>query len=306
MAAAPSPIITLEELKMIHEIDRNLYSFLTNDLQRDPFDSMRVMAVWLWLEQLGFKDVVKNISCLSHILVGEMANEATRCLTYLTNFNPFNPSPDRIDLPLTQNLLGSQMTPNFFFENRGAAIMGIGKTLTDICVDALTDLMHQAIERDTAQALAETQIAMSSFMENGFSRMNINDFHRTNPRFNKGSKVVHLHPDDRTMFATFSKGYPVPERDIREFFTAMYGDCVETIHMQEVQFGEQSLYARIVFYDPNVITVVLNGVEKAKFTIKGKHIWMRKFVPKRRRSTSPLGTLPPRPGPSGVGSIPGL
>ncbi|XP_020549517.1 uncharacterized protein LOC105161926 isoform X2 [Sesamum indicum] len=87
----------------------------------------------------------------------------------------------------------------------------------------------------------------------------------------------------RTMFATFSKGYPVSETEVRQFFTRMFGNCIESFHMQEVGPDEQALYARIVFHRPSFIQVILNGDTKAKFTINGKHVWMRQFIPRNGR-----------------------
>ncbi|KAL0315848.1 UNVERIFIED_CONTAM: hypothetical protein Sradi_5463000 [Sesamum radiatum] len=85
------------------------------------------------------------------------------------------------------------------------------------------------------------------------------------------------------MFATFSKGYPVTETEVRQFFTRMFGNCIESFHMQEVGPDEQALYARIVFHRPSFIQVILNGDTKAKFTINGKHVWMRQFIPRNGR-----------------------
>lgn len=296
--AAPPPALTLEEINMYHEMDRNLYSHLATYLRRDPLESMRVMALWLWLEKSGFNNFVKTISTLPNFLINEIADETMICINFLTNSNSFNSFPHQIDLPLTQSLLGDDMSLNFFSLNREKAILGIRKAWTETCLRALQDLMQLATERNAARALAETQLAMSSIVERGFSRLNLNNFDRFSPRFENPPEAVH--PDDRTMFVTFSKGYPVPERDIREFFNMMFGDCIESLHMQDVRIGEQSLYARIVFYTPDVLGAVLNGEDKAKFTIKGRHMWMRKFVSKRRRSLSPPG--PDRPGVSGSGS----
>ncbi|KAL2534349.1 Uncharacterized protein Adt_07700 [Abeliophyllum distichum] len=59
-------------------------------------------------------------------------------------------------------------------------------------------------------------------------------------------------PEDRTMFVTFSRGYPVAEREVRHFFSTNFGDCIESFHMQEVRPHEQPLYARVVFLKPVV------------------------------------------------------
>ncbi|GAB4851480.1 hypothetical protein Ancab_030882 [Ancistrocladus abbreviatus] len=55
-----------------------------------------------------------------------------------------------------------------------------------------------------------------------------------------------VHQDERSIFLTFSKGFPVYESEIREFFTRMYGDVVEAIHMEEVGANKQALYAQLV------------------------------------------------------------
>ncbi|KAL6957343.1 hypothetical protein U1Q18_049564, partial [Sarracenia purpurea var. burkii] len=52
---APSLVmISLEEFKLFHKMDRRLYTLLTKDLWRDPLESMRIMALWLWLERSSF------------------------------------------------------------------------------------------------------------------------------------------------------------------------------------------------------------------------------------------------------------
>ncbi|KAL5733399.1 hypothetical protein ACOSQ2_033091 [Xanthoceras sorbifolium] len=99
-------------------------------------------------------------------------------------------------------------------------------------------------------------------------------------------------PDERTIFLTFSKGYPISESEIRDFFSRIYGECIEAIFMQEVAAVEQPLYARLVVNPCSIIEVILSGKSKAKFSINGKHVWARKYVRKTHksppRSSSPL------------------
>nr|GMD54434.1 Rho guanine nucleotide exchange factor [Ipomoea batatas] len=85
--------------------------------------------------------------------------------------------------------------------------------------------------------------------------------------------------EKRKMFATFFKGHPVFEWEHWGYFNRMFGDCVESISMQVVvKPNEQSLFALIVFTSSAIVDLVLRGLKKAKFTIKGKHVWMRKFI----------------------------
>ncbi|MCE3216107.1 hypothetical protein HAX54_004926 [Datura stramonium] len=86
-------------------------------------------------------------------------------------------------------------------------------------------------------------------------------------------------PDDRTVFLTFSKGYPITETEVRDFFTRKFGEDVEAVYMQEVTDDEQALYARLVTRTPSVLEAIVDG-GKAKYNINGKHVWARKYVKK--------------------------
>ncbi|KAK9124847.1 hypothetical protein Scep_013693 [Stephania cephalantha] len=48
---------------------------------------------------------------------------------------------------------------------------------------------------------------------------------------------------ERTMFMTFSREYPVTEAEVRDYFTRTYGDCIDSFHIEEVEATQQALYA---------------------------------------------------------------
>ncbi|KAL8251891.1 hypothetical protein R6Q59_035584 [Mikania micrantha] len=101
----------------------------------------------------------------------------------------------------------------------------------------------------------------------------------THPRMK--AKVVP--PDDRTIFLTFSMGYPLSKNEIIRYFTSMFGDFIQSIHMQPVERGIQPLFARIVVHCPSLVRAVVDrdGQHgKSKHVINGKHVWARKFVPR--------------------------
>ncbi|CAN4125607.1 unnamed protein product [Withania somnifera] len=87
-------------------------------------------------------------------------------------------------------------------------------------------------------------------------------------------------PDDRTVFLTFSKGYPITETEVKDFFTRNFGEDVEAVYMQEVTEEEQALYARLVTRSPAALETIIDG-GKAKYNINGKHVWARKYVKKQ-------------------------
>ncbi|KAJ8544145.1 hypothetical protein K7X08_028656 [Anisodus acutangulus] len=86
-------------------------------------------------------------------------------------------------------------------------------------------------------------------------------------------------PDDRTVFLTFSMGYPISEIEVKEFFTRKFGEDVVAVYMQEVNDEEQALYARLVTRSPVALEAIVDG-GRAMYNINGKHVWARKYVKK--------------------------
>lgn len=264
-------VVTQEEVNLFHAIDRELYTILAILLCRDPVESMQVMALWLWLEREGFRNVVKRMLSLPLILINELADETVTCLNCI-NGTLFSFLSESHDIPLLQAFMAEEISIQFFHENRQRAAEGVTKAGNTVCIKALGDIIIQAIQRNIAHQNS-TPANQSQVM---LSPPNI----RHQPP---------VPPPDRTMFLTFSKGYPVHEFEVRHFFTRAYGDCIESLQMQEVQPCEQALFARVVFYSATTIEAILNGMSKAKFTINGKHVWVRKFVARRTSSSM----LPP-------------
>ncbi|WVZ12925.1 hypothetical protein V8G54_017455 [Vigna mungo] len=242
-------------------------------LFREPGECMQVHALWLWLERVGFRNVVKRILALPNILINEVADETVVCLNCINNSSFIAPpsSFENSEIPLLQSLVDKEISLQFLYENRVSALQGVAKEMQDVCVRAFTDIMQQAIIRNSNDRVVNQNPLWFGSIGPSNSR-------------------VEVPADDRTLFVTFSKGYRVEEWEVKEFFTIAYGDCIEALYMQEVQSNEQALFARIVFRIASTIDMILRGAIKAKFTINGKHVWARKFVPKRIVARSMLTT----------------
>ncbi|KAL2480323.1 hypothetical protein Adt_33289 [Abeliophyllum distichum] len=342
--------MTLEDLKIIHENDRAIYSILLSNFWRNPTECLQIMSLWLWLERVGFSNLMSKIYSLSQYSMNELADEAVICLKCV-NDPRFLFSAEGIEIPLTRSLTAEGMSLKFFHDNQRIALPEIRRLTTELYAPVLADLTAKAAHEDDAETSSQNhmvsgnapqspsgnQVMTSSSFDESLtlslsqlsigedvtrversrvnevaraerSRVNevaraersrVNEVARAErSRVNEVARAersrVHevareerirvneVAREDRTMFVTFSRGYPVAESEVRQFFTRMLGNCIESFHMQEVAPDEQALYAIIVFLRPSFIRSILNGVRKVKFTINGKHLWMRKFVPKNR------------------------
>ncbi|XP_052169433.1 uncharacterized protein LOC127786143 [Oryza glaberrima] len=90
---------------------------------------------------------------------------------------------------------------------------------------------------------------------------------------------IPLPEDYRSLFITFSRGYPIRQDDIINFFNSLYGPCVESVMVEKAAAGQLPVYGRVVLRCPSMIPVVLDGQQTAKYMIKGRHLWARIYVP---------------------------
>uniref|UniRef100_K4AJY7 RRM domain-containing protein n=1 Tax=Setaria italica TaxID=4555 RepID=K4AJY7_SETIT len=89
--------------------------------------------------------------------------------------------------------------------------------------------------------------------------------------------------DDRTLFVTFSNGYPLTKKEVYNFFMSNFGD-VESLRIEEPVELRPPQYAVVIFGSLETVLLILSGKEKVKFVIGGKHLWARKYVPKNKKN----------------------
>ncbi|CAI9267096.1 unnamed protein product [Lactuca saligna] len=255
--------MTLTEYNDFHSIDRELYATLVYDLWRDPIEAIQMMAIWIWFERMniGFPNLTRRILNLPFQWIDKIGDEALLCWACIDNVALLF-SASVMDFPLTSILLKKEMPIELLRKFREASIAGINDVITIVCATCFKDIWDGAIARNAHMDLLQCMSSIEPVTS---------------------TKTTKTQPDDRTLFVTFSRGYPVAEWEVREFFNGLFGDCIETFYMQETAAGEHALFAKIVLNHQSFIHAVLSGGTKAKFTINGKHVWMRKFIPKDQR-----------------------
>ncbi|KAE9615153.1 hypothetical protein Lal_00048395 [Lupinus albus] len=292
-ALPPSTItISYEDFCLFHKMDRKLYWILVINLYRNPTESMQVLAMWLWLERLGYRHLVKKITSLPYTLINEVADETLSCLKYInsTHFSyfsysiPFTSEP--CDISLLQSIVDKDISSQSLYDNRDYVLQGVAGVMNNVCVRAFSDIMQHAITGNTIQKTGISQSAKPQQQKplwfGSIAPSNLHSFSSNMVQGGGARNRELVASDERTMFLTFSKGYPVEESEVREYFRKVFGDSVvEALYMQEVQPNEQPLFARMIFRNKSTINMIIGGSSKTKLNINGKHVCARKFVPKR-------------------------
>ncbi|GKB11348.1 hypothetical protein Tco_0845271 [Tanacetum coccineum] len=247
---------------VFHSIDRELYATLVFDLWRDPVEAIQMMAIWMWLERMimGCPELTRMILSLNPQVIEKIGDEALLYWACIDNTR-LRFSCTVGDFLLTNMLLKQDMPINFVRKHREVSVVGINEVIKNVCAKYFKDIWDSVIARNAQMDFIESVAKHEPMVR---------------------PHELQTHPDDRTLFITFSRGYPVAEWEVRQFFNEQFGDCIESFYMQEVAIGEHALFAKIVLYQASYMQAVLSGGRKVKFTINSKHVWMRKYIPKRR------------------------
>ncbi|XP_015060360.1 uncharacterized protein LOC107006278 [Solanum pennellii] len=263
-------------------IVRKLYSLLILDLQRDPFESMKVLALWIWLEHTClFSDVIRKIASFTQDFINQLADEAVTCLKCIDD-TEYLLSTNANDIPLTKKVTRNDLSILFFCQNRNGTTSGIRKIVIEVCLKILPDIVRESLNRSSEQTSMQSNMSMGPPLDEEYLIKRVSQL-----GLEGDMKGHNISDEELTMFVTFSKDYPVTELEIREFIAPVFGEYIEYILMQEVKSNEQALYAQIVFSIPGIIEFILQNESKAKFIINGKEVWMQKFVPENGNSSFP-------------------
>ncbi|KAK7311872.1 hypothetical protein RJT34_10306 [Clitoria ternatea] len=273
--------ITLEELYQFHKIDRKVFSCLVINLARNPAQSLLVMALWLWLENIGFPNIIPMLANFPNTLINALADEAETCLEWLGLEN--RRIPNNGGLPLTSTLIHSQISLQFFTQKRFTVIASIKATLSKICTRIFTDILQHIFGSTSLAPSPQNLLIVPGFPHPLFGSFIIPPTHLEeldlfDPRIWDNKRVCDdVNDDDKTMFLTFSRGFPVTEDEVSHFLTSRYGDCIKVLNMGNSETGNQVLFATMILNNVETVDEILSGKYIAKFRVNGKHIWIRKY-----------------------------
>ncbi|PSS11152.1 Cytochrome c oxidase subunit 1-beta like [Actinidia chinensis var. chinensis] len=271
-------------------MDRKIFSRLAISLVRDPGQSLLVMALWLWLEEKRFPNIIVKMLGLGDILVYALADEAASCLQALESYRSPSIVPLDGGMPLTSAIMGRTISFQMIQQIKFTAIAEIKLFLNNVCAFIFTDILQVVLgSPPVAIAISSQPLVIPGFPHPIFGPLTIiprplNHYLPSGGAMWGWSRSMEVPVDDRTLFLTFSRGYPVTENEIRELFTSHFGDCVDYVELDGFTSIDQPLYARMAVRSVLIVDQILNGKHIAKFRINGKHIWARKYESRETRT----------------------
>ncbi|XP_054788995.1 uncharacterized protein LOC129294606 [Prosopis cineraria] len=286
------------QIHLFHKVDREVFCCLLLKLSLEPSQCLLIMSLWLWLENVGYPNVVPQLVGLSSPLLNAVAKEAQACLKCLEEDNPRIPKGG--GLPLTSTLIEKDISLQLFHLKRFTAIAGIKSVLNNVSVRIFSDILHNVLSINNNGAVrsgfgpgpgTNGSLSIPGFPHPVFGNVTVPPLSHDLPvelwwyddlddNVSWSSRPSDdVRDEDKTMFLTFSRGFPVTEEEVLHLFTTNFGDSsVRVINMGEPDAAnEQPLFATMVLDSVATVDEILMGKRIAKFKINGKHIWARKY-----------------------------
>ncbi|WVZ62694.1 hypothetical protein U9M48_012408 [Paspalum notatum var. saurae] len=302
----------------IHMIVRQLFVRLVFSLQMESSLSMQIISYWLWLEGNGHSDFLARIDLFDNYHLREVALAAKLCIEdlYLKSSQSNHRSVqgecfhkevvkgisfylNNICFKAIADILQIVEAKEHIYHSnqvqqqnmKGKAPMSTKDLLSKI---KASFTRTQSLEEGTSSQSMVTpkthtckninnpidQCLSTYPLANLFDSLNIKEEPTDAVQMQQRSRVPR---DERTLFVTFSNGYPFTKEELYDFFMGNFGD-VEIISVEEPVERRPPLYAHITFFTQETIFRILGQNPRIKFVIRGKHLWARQFVPKRKKT----------------------
>ncbi|PKA64148.1 hypothetical protein AXF42_Ash005160 [Apostasia shenzhenica] len=196
---------TVRDVLSFHKLDRGIYErLLSFGLQ--PVTARNVTALWMGLELIGIDVIAAVKDRRDPAIVGGFIAEAESILDYLRQDSPAMHDPSVAGIPLTAALVDEPLTLRFFYAQRNVAVRaltnildGVGTVVFDDGLNALLRAHEEAVRVAEEAGRPPPPLPVELALP-----------YHTRPMQSE---------DRRSMFVTFSKGFPLRREDIIEYFS---------------------------------------------------------------------------------------
>jgi hypothetical protein len=195
---------TIKDILAFHKIDRAVYEKLIAH-GMDPALARNAVALFMWLEQAGMDMISQVVQIRNPTRIFTLITEVDVVLHCLRQEDGYS---NYTEIPMITSLTRNSLDIRFFNFHKDIIVRGLAYILDGIGRIVFDDHMYEllcAYEADMAVARAGLTVVMPS-VPHGLSVL-----------YNPTATVPSIE-DARSMFITFSKGFPIRREEIMEHF----------------------------------------------------------------------------------------
>ncbi|KAK9093310.1 hypothetical protein Syun_028221 [Stephania yunnanensis] len=207
---------------------------------------MVAISLWLCLEEVGFPNIILKMLSLPDEIVSLVADEAAIIIGFLESSRTKSLSmPSHTLIEMTRSLMNSTLSFQFLHQHRLSVLTGVLRYVENVCAKAFEDILKLGYlinsscppttgangGNNSLQGLMVTTPIIMPQLANFNCKQRLDEASSSTPvssqrRIMLNHMVHHWDPskdvvpqDERTMFMTFSRGYPLSETEVKEFFS---------------------------------------------------------------------------------------
>ncbi|RZC86833.1 hypothetical protein C5167_030184 [Papaver somniferum] len=258
---------------------RVLYRRLVLDSGREIVITMQAIALWIVLEGMGFPNLVRKFLKIHEMVVNKLLDEADMCLRCVQSVQPPVPAVNMSDMPLTEGLMGGNKRINLMlvYTNSTNVITKVNETVFGSFSIAFDDIIQEVsgMSFPELNVLPLAQDLLEGHAEQAAPCFDApSAYSSVLPNHTTLGKDEHVPESKRAIFCTFTREYPVQQKELESFLERSYGErCIEKITMQQVPGNEHPSWASIIFHSQIPVQEIMQGRETAPININGKHVW---------------------------------
>ncbi|CAN1760939.1 hypothetical protein LINPERHAP1_LOCUS7725 [Linum perenne] len=249
---------------------------------------------------MRYPNIISLMASLSDNAVDVLCNELAMALASLqSSVADLSLFPNGGMMPATSAIMSQTFSMKVLHNHRFTAVTEIKNFLTMVCARVFGDILQPICKVSDADELRTGHLVIPGFPHPLFGDLTITP--RNFDGFVPAGGLWAWEPtnngtdDDKTLFLTFSRGFPVTKDEVMELFTRKYGEgSVMGVMMHEnlVYGNQQPIFAKIMLRSVTLVDEVLGGEKSAKFRTNGKHIWARKYERREHTAMVPLSSPP--------------
>ncbi|KAI3967600.1 hypothetical protein MKW92_003475 [Papaver armeniacum] len=256
----------MADIKNVCSDARVLYRRLVRDSGREIVITMQAIALWIFLQGMGFPNLVQKLLNTHEMVVNKILDEAQNCLGWVQSVTSPAPAVNQSDMPLTEGIMGGKsISLMLVYANRANVITKVNETVFASFAIAFADIIQEVSGMTFAQL---NVLPLVQDLHEGLTYLN------HYPEQAAPAVDADLPESKRAIFCTFTREYPVQQRELESFWERSFGEgCIEKISMQQVPDNEHPTWASVVFNSEIPVLEIMQGKETAAISVNGKHVW---------------------------------
>ncbi|KAF2299090.1 hypothetical protein GH714_030539 [Hevea brasiliensis] len=199
----------------------------------------KVIALWLVLEEIGYHDLIRAINSFDNTTIEALYLEALQCLECIQP-NSIQPTGLSDQAQVFLGLIDEPMNRRFLYCKHDFIYKRYEHVMETVCDKIFGETNAVEVDESGFRPVAKTY-------GQGLAGSSSSEPNEATSQSNLNPDAIDFNPAEtpeefRTIFLTFSMGYPLSRDEIIRFFTKKWGEVVKDVYIERTEAGQDPQY----------------------------------------------------------------